>query len=342
VISIGAIGYGYWGPNIARCIKEAEGCRLAAIADRDGSALGRAARRHPDVALFQDAANVIGNPSVDAIVIATPVPTHYGLARAGLDAGKHVLVEKPITETTEQARDLVEAAAARGLVLMVDHTFCYTPAVRKLRELVESGDLGTLYYYISNRMNLGLFQNDVDVVWDLAVHDLAILQHCLQVQPIAVSACGTSHVKGRPANMAHVTLFFPGGIVADLNVNWLSPVKIRQAILSGDRRMAVYDDLEVSEKIKVYDRGINLGESPEDVQRMLVSYRIGDMTAPRLDTREALLTEIEHFATCIRDGRTPMTDGQVGLQVVEVLEGATRSMRMRGHPIELQQLQRAS
>ena len=342
MIGIGVIGYGYWGPNLARCLAEAEGCSLAAIADRDASALARAARRYSDVPFFQDATDLIRDPRVDAVAIATPVRTHHRLARATLEAGKHVLVEKPITETAEQARDLVEEAAARGLVLMVDHTFCYTPAVRKLRELVESGDLGTLYYYISSRMNLGLFQNDVDVVWDLAVHDLSILQHCLQIQPIAVSACATSHVKGRPANMAHVTLFFPGGIVADLNVNWLSPVKIRQAILSGDRRMAVYDDLEVSEKIKIYDRGISLGESPEDVQRMLVSYRIGDMTAPHLDTREALLTEVEHFAACIRDGQRPMTDGQVGLQVVEVLEGATRSVRMRGHPVELQQLRMVS
>lgn len=342
MIGVGVIGYGYWGPNLARCLTEAEECKLVGIADPSPQALARAARRHPDVRHTPSAAELIADPRVDAVAIATPVRTHFALARAALRAGKHALVEKPITETADQARVLIDEAAARGVVLMVDHTFCYTAAVRKLQELVAGGELGRLYYYISNRMNLGLFQNDVDVVWDLAVHDIAILHHCLGSQPLAVSACGTSHVTGRPANMAHVTLFFPGGMVADLNVNWLSPVKIRQSILSGDQRMAVYDDLEPSEKVKIYDRGVNLSADPEEVQRMLVSYRIGDMTAPCLSTAEALLTEVEHFADCVQNGRTPVTGGQMGLHVVEVLESATRSMALRGHPVELQPLRRAS
>ena len=342
MIGVGVIGYGYWGPNLARCLAEAEGCRLAGIADMSSAALARAGRRHPEVWCTEDPAALIANPDVDAVAIATPVRTHFPLALAALRAGKHVLVEKPITETAGQARALVDEAASRGLVLMVDHTFCYTPAVRKLRELIDAGDLGTLYYYISNRMNLGLFQNDVDVVWDLAVHDIAILQHCLQAKPLAVSSCGMSHVKGRPANMAHVTLFYPGGMIADINVNWLSPVKIRQVILSGDRRMAVYDDVEPSEKVKIYDSGVKLGEDPAELQRMMVSYRVGDMTAPRLDTTEALLTEVEHFAACVEGGRTPITDGLLGLQVVEILEGATRSIRMRGHPVDLQRTRMAS
>jgi predicted dehydrogenase len=342
MIRVGVIGYGYWGPNLTRCLTEAEGCRLAGIADMSPAALVRAARKHPDVLRTTDPSELIADPNVDAVAIATPVRTHFALALAALRAGKHVLLEKPLTETADQARQLVDEAAARNLVLMVDHTFCYTPAVRKLRDLVAGGDLGTIYYYIANRMNLGLFQNDVDVVWDLAVHDIAILTHVLRQHPLAVSSCGASHVQGRPANMAHVTLFYPGGMVADLNVNWLSPVKIRQSILSGDRRMAVYDDLEPSEKIKIYDRGVNVGEDPAELQRMLVSYRIGDMTAPRLDTTEALLTEVEHFAACVEGGATPITDGQMGLQVVEVLEAATRSLRMRGHPVDLQRLRRAS
>lgn len=342
MIRVGVIGYGYWGPNLTRCLTEAEGCRLAGIADMAPAALVRAARKHPDILRTTDPNELIADPNVDAVAIATPVSTHFALALAALRAGKHVLLEKPLTETTDQARRLVDEAASRNLVLMVDHTFCYTPAVRKLRDLVAGGDLGTIYYYISNRMNLGLFQNDVDVVWDLAVHDIAILSHVLQQHPVAVSSCGASHVQGRPANMAHVTLFYPGGMVADLNVNWLSPVKIRQSILSGDRRMAVYDDLEPSEKIKIYDRGVSVGEDPAELQRMLVSYRIGDMTAPRLDTTEALLTEVEHFAACIEGSAVPVTDGQMGLQVVEVLEAATRSLRMRGHPVDLQRLRRAS
>jgi predicted dehydrogenase len=342
MIRIAVIGYGYWGPNLARCVTETEGCRLAAIGDRSADAIARTARRYPDVGTTTDPTALIEDPSIDAVVVATPVRTHFDLALQALRQGKHVLVEKPITETADQARRLIDEAAARGRVLMVDHTFCYTPAVQKLRELVVSGDLGTIYYYISNRMNLGLFQNDVDVVWDLAVHDIAILQHCLGTAPLTVSACGTSHVSGRPVDMGHVTIFYPGGIVADLNVNWLSPVKIRQSILSGDRRMVVYDDLETSEKIKIYDSGVSVGADPDEVQRRLVSYRIGDITAPRLGTKEALLTEIEHFTACINAGTEPLTGGEMGLEVVEVLEGASRSMAMQGHPIDLQRLRKAS
>ena len=342
MIGVGVIGYGYWGPNLARCVAESEGCRLVGIADSSPVALARAARRHPDATHVASAADLVADPRVDAVAIATPVRTHFPLAQAALRAGKHVLIEKPITETADQARRLVDEAARRGLVLLVDHTFCYTPAVQKLRDLVAGGDLGKIYYYISNRMNLGLFQDDVDVIWDLAVHDIAILQHCLRTQPVAVSACGGSHVLGRPANMAHVTLFFQEGLIADLNVNWLSPVKIRQAILSGDRHMVVYDDLEASEKIKIYDRGISVNAGPNEVQNLLVNYRIGDMTAPRLGTTEALLTEVEHFAGCVRDGREPITDGRMGLQVVEVLENATRSMNLRGSPVEIQPMRKAS
>lgn len=342
MIGVGLIGYGYWGPNLARCFTETEDCRLVAIADASPAALGRAARRYPGVRCTTDWTDLINDPLIDAVAIATPVRTHFPLGRAALRAGKHVLVEKPITNTVEQASILVEEAAARGLVLLVDHTFCYTPAVEKLRELVTAGDLGDIYYYISNRVNLGLFQADVDVIWDLAVHDISILQHCLGSRPLAVSASGASHVSGRPANMAHVTLFFDGGFIADLSVNWLSPVKIRQSILSGDRRMVVYDDLEVSEKIKIYDSGISLNPGSEEIHRMMVSYRVGDMTAPRLATTEALLTETQHFVDCIQTKREPITGGLMGLRVIEILEGATQSMAQRGHPVDLQSYRKAS
>lgn len=342
MIGVGLIGYGYWGPNLARCFTETEDCRLVAVADSSPAALARAGRRYPGVRCTTDWTDMLADPLIDAIAIATPVRTHFPLGRAALRAGKHVLVEKPITSTVEQASILVDEAAARGLVLLVDHTFCYTPAVEKLRELVVAGDLGDIYYYISNRVNLGLFQTDVDVIWDLAVHDVAILQHCLGSRPIAVSASGASHVSGRPANMAHVTLFFDGGFIADLNVNWLSPVKIRQSILSGNRRMVVYDDLEISEKIKIYDRGISLNPDSEEIHRMLVSYRVGDMTAPRLATTEALLAETRHFIGCIKAQATPITDGLMGLRVIEILENATRSMAQRGHPIDLQTYRKAS
>jgi predicted dehydrogenase len=338
MIGIGLIGYGYWGPNLARCFSETPDCRLVAIAEMSPAAQARAARRHPGARISPNWKELIADPDVDAVAIATPVQSHYELGRAALRAGKHVLIEKPITETAAQASELVEDASARHLVLLVDHTFCFTPAIRKLRELIGDGTLGDIYYYISNRMNLGIFQNDVDVIWDLAVHDIAILHYCLGSRPVAVSASGASHVLGRPANMAHVTLFFEHGFIADLNVNWLSPVKIRQTIVGGSERMVVYDDLEQSEKLKIYDSGVRLSDDPSEIHRLMVGYRIGDMVAPRLGTGEALLAETAHFVDCIQTGIPPVTDGEMGLQVVKVLEAASQSMRQRGQPIEFKQI----
>jgi predicted dehydrogenase len=341
MIGVGIIGYGYWGPNLARCFAETEGCRLAAIADTSSDALARAGRRHPAVDLFEDWRRLVRHPRVDAVVIATPVRNHYELAYAALVAGKHVLVEKPMTQTSQQAEDLIETAARRGLMLMVDHTFVYTGAVQKLRELIAAGELGRIYYYDSTRVNLGLFQTDVNVIWDLAVHDLAILNYILDDDPAAVSANGASHVGG-PENMAHVTLYYASGAIANLAVNWLAPVKVRQTLVGGSRKMVIYDDLEPSEKVKVYDRGIKISSEPEEVRSMRVDYRIGDMWAPRLATKEALLTEAEHFIACVRHGTTPVTDGRMGMRVVEALEAATTSMRRRGQPVDLAPLQAAS
>ena len=275
MIGVGLVGYGYWGPNLARCFAEAEGCRLAAIADATPLALARAGKRHPSVELFPDWRGLLADPHVDAVVIATPVRSHHELARAFLGAGKHVLVEKPMTETSRQAEELIEIAAQHGLVLMVDHTFVYTGAVQKIRELITMGELGDIYYYDSTRVNLGLFQSDVNVIWDLAVHDLAILSFIMDDEPVAVSANGVSHVGGSPENMAHVTLYFGGGAIANLSVNWLAPVKVRQTLVGGSRKMVIYDDLEPSEKIKVYDRGIRISSEPEEIRSMRVrlSYR---------------------------------------------------------------------
>ncbi len=338
MIGIGVIGYGYWGPNLARCFADTESCRVVAIADASPAALARAASRHPLATMTADSAALIADPRVDAVVIATPVRTHFDLGMAALRAGKHVLIEKPMAATSAEAAALTDLAAARDCVLLVDHTFCFTPAVTRLRELVAGGELGDIYYYISNRMNLGLFRPDVDVIWDLAVHDIAILYHCLERRPLAVSASGASHVRGQRASMAHLTLFFEGGLIADLSVNWLSPVKIRQSILGGSNRMVVYDDVEPTEKLKIYDSGVRLTDDPAEIHRILVSYRIGDMVAPRLGTGEALRAEAEHFADCIETGCTPITDGAMGLQVVEVLEAATRSMDRRGQPVEFRKL----
>jgi predicted dehydrogenase len=285
---------------------------------------------------------LVADKSVDAVMIATPIGTHFEIALSALKAGKHVLVEKPITTTSREAAILIEEATKRNLVLMVDHTFVFTPAVQKIRELIADGSLGQVYYYDSTRINLGLFQRDVNVIWDLAVHDLAILDYLLDEQPIAVSASGAGHIRGSVENMAHISLFFNSGTTAHLNVNWLAPVKIRQTLIGGSRKMIVYDDLEPSEKVKVYDRGVSVNGDVQELHKMLVSYRIGDMWAPQLSVKEALLTETEHFVQAINTGATPITSGHSGMNVVTMLECAAMSLKQRGAPIEINAIRRAS
>jgi predicted dehydrogenase len=341
MIGIGVIGYGYWGPNLARAAAETDATRLVAVADFSAAALERAGKRHPGIALHQDPRSLITDPSVDAVLIATPVATHYELAIAALRAGKHVLVEKPITTCADDARRLIDEAARRGLVLMVDHTFVYTGAVRKIGEIIRAGDLGDIYYYDSTRVNLGLFQQDVNVIWDLAVHDLSVLDFLFREKPLAVSASGAGHIRGRQENMAHLSLFYPSGTVAYLNVNWLAPVKVRQTLICGSSKMIVWNDLEPSEKVKIYDRGVTCGDGPDHVATR-ISYRSGDMWAPQLSVKEALLTEIEHFADCVNRGVEPLTSGRSGLGVVETLEAAMASLRGRGQPIEIAPVRMAS
>jgi len=342
MIGVAIIGYGYWGPNLARNFAETDGCRVVAIVDADPAALARAGKRHPQARLLTDWREALADPEVDAMAIATPVRSHFEIAHAALLAGRHVLVEKPMTESSAQGRILIETAAQHGLTLMVDHTFIYASAVQKMKELVASGDLGQVYYYDSTRINLGLFQRDVNVIWDLAVHDLSIVQHVLDSPPVAISANGVSHVPGTPENMAQISLYLESGAVANLNVNWLAPVKVRRVLVGGSRKMIVWDDLEPSEKIKVYDRGVDLTSDPAEIYERLVSYRIGDMWAPKLATTEPILTETAHFIDCIERGTSPITDGRLGLQVVEMLEAASRSMTLRGHPVELGARRRAS
>jgi predicted dehydrogenase len=298
-------------------------------------------RRHPDIDVTADEDAVIHDDGIDAIAIATPVATHYPLAMEALRAGKHVLVEKPMTSSFEDALSLVEQAERCNRILMVDHTFVYTGAVRKIRELIERGSLGEIYYYDSTRVNLGLFQNDVDVIWDLAVHDAAIMDYILPGLPFEVSATGAGPVGGASESLAYVTAFYNKGLIAHVNVNWLSPVKVRRTLIGGSRQMIVYDDIEASEKIKVYDKGVdvqngNTGngtahDNGADARyKLLVSYRSGDMYAPHIDGTEALRRVVQHFADCVRTGQTPLTDGHCGLRVVSVLEAATRSMKGHG------------
>ena len=336
MINIAIIGYGYWGPNLVRNFSELPGAKVAAVVDLDKSRLELVARRYPNVRITSDFQEVLGDPAIDAVLVATPVNTHFRLGMAVLKAGKHLWLEKPMTETSLQARKLVDEAERRKRVLLVDHTFLYTGAVRKMAELVKGGELGRVYYYDSIRVNLGLFQRDVSVISDLAVHDFSILDYVLGEHPVAVSASGTNHFPGTPENLAYVTLFYASGSIAHINVSWLAPVKVRQILIGGSKKMITYDDLEPSEKVKVYDKGIHMTDDPSQIQEMRIGYRTGDMWAPKLDGTEALRLGGDHFIDCIINKKTPQTDGQLGLRVVELIEAATSSMRGRGETVYIQ------
>jgi predicted dehydrogenase len=334
-VQVGVIGYGYWGPNLVRNFAEVPGAQVCAVSDMREERLAQASARYPSIRTTTDCHTLIADPAIDAVVIMTPVSTHYELALEALQAGKHVLVAKPIATSTEEAARLVDEAAKRKRVLMVDHTFIYTGAIRCIKSLVDRGDLGRLYYYDSVRVNLGLVQHDVNVLWDLAVHDLSIMDYVLGEQPRAVAATGASHIPGHPVNMAYLTCLFDYDLLAHHHVNWLAPVKVRRTLIGGDLQMIVYDDLEPSEKVKVYDKGITLNR-PERVYESLVGYRTGDMWAPRISLTEGLRVEAQHFLDCIRTGRRPLSDGESGLRVVNILEAATRSLARRGQPVELE------
>jgi predicted dehydrogenase len=335
VIGIGVVGYGYWGPNLVRNFASTVGAQVIAICDMDSSKLDRGKRLYPSIVITKEFRDLLNDSRIDAIAIATSVSTHYELALAALSAGKHVLVEKPLAQTSEQVHRLIEEAERRKLILMVDHTFLYTPAVEKIRDLIAEGALGKIYYYNGIRASLGLFQSDVNVIWDLAVHDVSIIQHILNEMPVAVSATGASHVAGTPENMAHLALFFQNSCIAHISVNWLSPVKVRQTFIGGSNKMIVYDDVEATEKIKVYDKGITINGSAGAAHQLKIGYRAGDMWAPHLLAKEALQTEVEHFIDCCLTGASPISNGITGLQVVRILEAASRSIQSQGNPVRL-------
>jgi predicted dehydrogenase len=339
-IGVGVVGYGYWGPNLVRNFAGNPSACLIAVSDLDPTKLTAIKRSHPTVTTTERYADLLKDPRIDAIAIATPVHTHYELALEALRVGKHVLVEKPLTQSTDLARRLIDEAERRALTLMVDHTFLYTPAVQKIRELMLRDELGEVYYYDSTRSSLGLFQSDVNVIWDLAVHDISIIQYILNEDPVAVSATGSCHVAGSPENMAHITLFFESKCVGHVSVNWLSPIKVRQTFVGGSKKMIVYDDLEPTEKIKVYDKGITLNALSPDAHQLRIGYRAGDMWAPHISTKEALQSEVEHFIDCVRTGAKPVSDGVSGLRVIEVLEAASRSIADQGKPVMLKRQRR--
>lgn len=336
MIKVGVIGYGYWGPNLVRNFIENAGWQLISVCDQQPQRLVQMQRRYPSVEALTNWRDLVADARIDVVAIATPVGTHFELGIAAIRAGKHVLIEKPMAGNSEEARRLIDEAERQNVLLMVDHTFIYTGAVRKIKELVSNGSLGEIYYYDSVRANLGLFQHDVNVIWDLAVHDLAILQYVLPGQPVAVSATGLSHIPGGREDVAYVTLFFDNQLIAHLHVNWLAPVKVRRTLLGGSSKMIVYDDLEPSEKVKVYDRGITLTNEPESIYQLKVGYRAGDMWAPQLDLTEALKVEVNHLLECIRSGKRPRSDGVSGWQVVRLLEAAAESMTLQGRPVQLE------
>jgi predicted dehydrogenase len=332
-LRFGVIGYGYWGPNVVRNLTQLEEVRVVAVCDKSQTARRRLQKAHPYLQVYTDPAELITSPDIDVIAVITPVWTHYELTKAALENGKHVFVEKPFTCNTSQAEELIELAAKKSLKIMVDHTFLFTGAVRKISQLVEEGMLGKLYYYDSTRVNLGLFQHDVNVVWDLAPHDLSIMDHVIGSRPEAIVATGQSHLNGFE-DVAYITVYFPEKVIAHVNVNWLSPVKVRTTLIGGEKKMLVWNDLEADEKIKIYDKGVQVG-GREGVYNLLVNYRSGDMCAPRIEQGEALHRELAYFVNCIVNDQTPTNDGLAGLRVVRLLEAATNSLRQRGALIYL-------
>ena len=333
-LKIGIVGYGYWGPNLVRNFNKTDGCEVIAVCDQSQERLAQANKLYSGIKAYQNYSEFLES-GLDAVAVATPVASHFRLAMQALEANKHLLIEKPMAESSKQAEKLILAAKKRSLILMVDHTFIYTGAVQKIHDLYQRGELGNIQYFDSTRMNLGLYQHDVDVIWDLAVHDLSILDFILDESPNSVSAVGTSHVPGMPEDMAYMSVFYESGTMAHIGVNWLSPVKVRRTVIGGTKKMIVWDDLEPSEKIKVYDTGVTVTDDPEKIYDMIVGYRMGDMWAPQVPMLEALAIEAEHFIDCINTKATPITSGNIGLRVVKTLEAASQSMKNRGTPVML-------
>jgi predicted dehydrogenase len=333
VLKVGVIGYGYWGPNVVRNLHGLENCQVVMVCDKSRDALRRAHRLYPRIKLTTDFLEILRSPEIDAVAVVTPVWTHFELAKAALENGKHVFVEKPFTSTSQQAEELIELATRKNLKIMVDHTFLFGGPVKKIRELVDGGALGPLYYFDSTRVNLGLFQHDVSVIWDLAPHDLSIMDHIITEKPEAVVATGGQHLNGH-ADMAFITIYYPGSIIGHVNVNWLSPVKVRTTLIGGKDKMLVWNDLEADEKIKIYDKGVQITNG-QGVYDLLVSYRSGDVWAPKVEQTEALKTELGYFIECVQNDQTPLNDGEAGLRVVKLLEAADQSLKDRGRIVPL-------
>jgi len=333
MLNIGVIGYGYWGPNIVRNFNGVDGAKVVTLCDLNEGVLRKATKLYPAMAATTDVSDLLTAKDIDAVAIITPVFTHFDLAKKALENGKHVFVEKPFTSTVAQAEELVALADTKGLTIMVDHTFLFTGVVRKIKDFIDEGTLGKLYYYDSMRVNLGLFQHDVNVVWDLAPHDFAIMDYIIPEKPLALSATGENHYNGLE-DVAYVTVYCENNVIAHFNVNWLSPVKVRTTLIGGDKKMLVWNDLEADEKLKVYDKGVEV-KTRENVYELLVSYRSGDAWVPRVNQIEALKAEAEYFIDCVENANKPVNDGAAGLRIVKMLEAANESIKGRGKLINL-------
>ena len=334
MLQVGVIGYGYWGPNIVRNFESVEGTSVLSVCDTNPDMLKRAKKAFPNIALTSDASEIISSHDINVVAVVTPVSTHFDLAKKALLNGKHVFVEKPFTATVAEAEELIEIAERKQLKIMVDHTFIFTSAVQKIKQCIEDGILGNLYYFDSMRVNLGLFQHDVNVVWDLAPHDLSIMNYLIKERPQGIVATGESHFNNGLEDVAYITVYFSNNIIAHLNVNWLSPVKIRTTLIGGQKKMLVWNDLEPDNRIKIYDKGVEVG-TRNGIFNLLVSYRSGDMWAPNLEPVEALRLEVECFVDCILNGTVPLNDGIAGLKVVQMLEAANKSLKNKGEYVPM-------
>jgi predicted dehydrogenase len=334
MIKIGTIGFGYWGPNVVRNFQSTAGAQVISICDMDKEALNRAQKNYPEIRLISNPDKLIASPEIDAVAIVTPVYTHFELAKKAIENGKHIFVEKPFASSVAEAEELIELGDKKNVKIMVDHTFLFTGAVKKIKEIINDGVLGNLYYYDSTRVNLGLFQHDINVIWDLAPHDLSIMDYVIQEKPVGITATGIEHFGRGLEDVAYITVFFEKDIIAHFNVNWLSPVKIRMTLIGGEKKMLVWNDLESDEKVKIYDRGVNIGDK-EGIYELLVSYRSGDIMIPTVDKTEALKLEAEYFCDCIENNKTPINDGNAGLRVVRILEASDLSIKNSGKMIKL-------
>jgi len=335
MLNVGVIGYGYWGPNIVRNLLTIKEVKIKTICDADPKAVVRAKATYPFLDTCQSENDVMKSHDIDAVFIITPVSTHFPLAKKALQNGKHIFVEKPFTATVKEAKELITLAKKKKLKIMVDHTFIFTGAVQRIKEAVDKNELGELYYYDSTRVSLGLFQRDTNVIWDLAPHDFSIMDYIIKNKPLSLSAQGIDHMRRGHENIAFITIYFENNLIGHLNINWLSPVKIRSTLIGGEKKMLVWDDLKADEKIKIYNRGVKV-TNKEGIYNLMVDYRSGDMVSPRVDHTEALKKELEYFVECIKKNKQPINDGKAGLRVVRLLELTNKSLRNHGKLMKVQ------